>query len=101
MWRLDARSALPVWHPVPSPPGVRMAFSTRRGGISQAPYDALNLGRSTRDRLQTVDRNRHLILTALGLDPTRLATAGQVHGATVARARAPGLHPACDALVTT
>jgi hypothetical protein len=78
-----------------------MAFSTRRGGISQPPYDALNLGRSTRDRPEAVEQNRRRLLSALGLDSTRLATAGQVHGATVTRAREGGLHPACDALVTT
>jgi hypothetical protein len=78
-----------------------MAFSTRRGGVSQPPYDALNLGRSTSDRREAVEQNRRRLLTALGLDSTQLATAGQVHGAAVIRAREAGLHPACDALVTT
>jgi hypothetical protein len=101
MWTLDSRSALPAWRYPPARPGATLAFSTRRGGVSDGPYHSLNLGRSTGDRPEAVEENRRRLLAALGLDPVRLANAGQVHGTSVARVSAPGLHPACDALVTT
>jgi hypothetical protein len=101
MWTLDSRSAVPAWRFPPARPGTILAFSTRRGGVSEGPYRSLNLGRSTRDRPEAVEENRRRLLAALGLDPLRLANAGQVHGTAVARVSAPGLRPDCDALVTT
>jgi len=82
-------------------PNAVFAFSTRAGGVSEPPFDTLNLGRSTADRPEAVEENRRRLLRAIGLDPARLVTAGQNHGARVARAVAPGLIPDCDALVTT
>jgi hypothetical protein len=101
MWTLDSGSTLPAWRYQPARPGAILAFSTRRGGVSDGPYRSLNLGRSTRDRPEAVEENRRRLLAAVGLDPTRFANAGQVHGTAVTRVSAPGLHPACDALVTT
>ncbi len=92
---------MPTWRFEPAPAGVILAFSTRRGGVSIGPYLSLNVGRSTRDRPEAVAENRRLLLTLLGLEPHRLATAGQVHGTDVARVEHPGRHPDCDALVTT
>jgi YfiH family protein len=77
-----------------------MAFTTRRGGTSAPPYHSLNVGRSTADRAESVDANRRRVLAALELDPRRVATAGQVHGATTIEVREPVHAPACDALVT-
>lgn len=92
---------MPVWRFGPATPGVRLAFSTRRGGVSEGPYRSLNLGRSTEDLPEAVTENRRRLLSSLALDPDRLANAGQVHGRTVVRADSPGLHPSCDVLVTT
>lgn len=101
MWTLDRRPDVPAWRFAPDPTGYRPAFSTRRGGVSEGTYRSLNLGRSTADRPEAVDENRRRWLTALGLDPERLATAGQVHGTSVARVLAPGLHPTSDIMITT
>ena len=101
MWTLDRRSDVPAWRCEPSPTDIRLAFSTRRGGVSEGPYRSLNLGRSTDDLPDAVAENRRRWLTALGLDPGRFANAGQVHGRTVVRVDTPGLQPSCDALVTT
>jgi hypothetical protein len=101
MWTLDRRSDPPAWRFAPAPAGIVLAFSTRRGGVSEGPYRSLNLGRSTEDRPEAVVENRRRWLASLGLDPGRLANAGQVHGHAVTRAVAPGLHPACDILLTT
>src|SRR5258706_3151751 len=79
-------------------PGALLAFSPRRGGVSAAPFDTLNLGRSTADRPEAVAENRPRLLATLVVKPGRLATPGQVHGADVAVAAAPG-HPAGSRLL--
>ena len=101
MWTLEASSEIPCWRARRAPGGALLAFTTRRGGTSTAPFESLNLGRSTADLPEHVTENRSRLLASLGLDPAALATAGQVHGARVVEVVAPGHHPECDALLTT
>src|SRR5213594_2084944 len=100
MWRLDADTDLPCWRFGSAAEGPRMVFTTRRGGVSDPPYDSLNLGRTSGDREDAVAENRRRALAALGLDGARLATAGLVHGTAIAEVRDAGQAPACDALLT-
>ncbi len=100
MWTLDTSAEVPHWRQSAPPAGVILAFSTRRGGVSVAPFESLNLGRSTPDLPESVRLNRIRLLHALELSPENLATAGQVHGIRVVEATAPGHFPACDGLVT-
>jgi len=60
-------------------------FTTRRGGVSQGPFAALNLGRLTDDQPAHVDRNRDLVAGQVGLPWARFAFGRQVHEATVRR----------------
>lgn len=60
-------------------PGFTHAFSTRLGGTSPAPFDSLNLGYSTEDASQNIDRNRDRFLGALGLSKLPLRTLRQIH----------------------
>ncbi len=69
--------------------GARAAFSTRRGGVSRAPFDALNLGVLTDDPPEAVAANRHRLAAALGLAPERIPIGLQVHGAELAFHSAP------------
>jgi len=62
-------------------PGARAAFSTRLGGVSQAPFDHLNLGVLTGDERGAVVENRGRLAAALGFAPERVAIGRQVHGA--------------------
>lgn len=101
MWTLDKHSAPPHWRPTAPDADAILAFSTRRGGVSAAPFESLNLGRSTVDEPANVGANRSRLLAALGHPAEPLATAGQVHGTRVVEAVASGHHPECDALVTT
>lgn len=82
-------------------PSVTAGMSTRHGGVSGPPYDTLNLGRHVGDSASCVEENRRRFCAALDADPAWLATAGQVHGATVRRIDAPRHEPFCDGLVTT
>jgi polyphenol oxidase len=67
----------------PLPPGVRAAFTTRRGGCSVQPWDTFNLGAHVGDAPAAVAANRARLsqLLALRAEPAWLS---QVHGVTVA-----------------
>jgi YfiH family protein len=64
-------------------PGGRAAFSTRRGGVSEGPYESLNLGILSGDDQGRVAENRSLLAAEVGLAPERVAMGWQVHGADV------------------
>ena len=65
-------------------PGARVAFSTRQGGVSEGPYDSLNLGILTDDEPERVGENRRRLARRLGLEPERIAMGWQVHGTGIA-----------------
>jgi polyphenol oxidase len=70
-------------------PGARAAFSTRIGGVSEAPYEALNVGILTGDERDSVRENRNRLASALGRDPEGVVMARQVHGNELHRHDAP------------
>jgi YfiH family protein len=61
-------------------PGARVIFSTRRGGVSEGPYESLNLGILTDDDPARVSANRRRLALGAGLDPSSVAMGWQVHG---------------------
>lgn len=63
---------------------ARAAFSTRGGGVSQAPFDSLNLGVLTDDSGDAVVANRRRLASALGRNPARVPIGLQVHGGSLA-----------------
>ena len=67
--------------------GVGIAFTDRHGGVSRAPYDSLNLGRSDADDPYAVVDNLRRVRLALSGDGqppvTALVTVGQQHTADV------------------
>lgn len=56
------------------------AFSTRLGGVSEPPFDRLNLGLLTDDSEAAVVENRGRVAAALGFEPEQVVFARQVHG---------------------
>ena len=60
-------------------PGLIHGFSTRRGGVSQAPFDSLNLSFEVGDDAQSVRENRRLLFSDLGIGDKPLVKAKQVH----------------------
>ena len=75
-----------LWWDAPGP--YEVAFSTRRGGVSEGPFESLNLGLLTDDPPENVEENRRRLCTAVGAAADRLAMNRQVHAATVNRAEA-------------
>jgi purine-nucleoside/S-methyl-5'-thioadenosine phosphorylase / adenosine deaminase len=69
---------------VPGP--YEVAFSTRHGGVSEGPYESLNLGVLTRDGPENAQENRRRLCDAMRTDAERLAMNRQVHSTTVNRA---------------
>lgn len=80
---------------------ARAAFSTRLGGVSEGDFASLNLGVLTDDDPASVVENRRRLSEVLGLDPERVVTGRQIHGAEIARhdgpqEPAPWAHPGPD-----
>jgi YfiH family protein len=69
-------------------PGCEVVFSTRRGGVSEGPYESLNLGRKTGDDVSAVDENRRRLCAEIGADEDRLTVGFQTHSTVVNRAEA-------------
>ncbi len=76
------------------------AYSTRKGGVSPAPFDSLNLGKNTKDDPLNVDRNRGIFFDALNIDKQRCVFPSQVHSANIEIVDKPGIVSNCDALIT-
>jgi YfiH family protein len=84
-------------------PGLRHAFFTRDGGVSEGIYAGLNAGIGSNDDPARVAENRRRMATAIGVAPERFLTVYQVHSPDVAVAEAPwdnATRPKADAIVT-
>ncbi len=64
----------PEW---PAPANVQAVMTDRHGGVSERPYDRMNLGDHVGDQAHAVQHNRALLQTALNRRPVFLQ---QVHG---------------------
>ncbi len=84
-------------------PGIRHAFFTRVGGVSDGVYASLNGGLGSRDDPARVAENRRRMAGHLGLAPDRLVSLYQVHSPEVALVEGPVAledRPRADAMVT-
>ena len=86
---------IPAW---PAPENVQVLQTTRTGGVSNAPYDSLNLGSHAGDVPLAVARNRMLLEPLLPSEPVWLK---QVHGTVVADAAQADCWPEADACVSS
>ncbi len=64
---------------------VTHAISTRLAGISQKPYDSLNLALHVGDRSEDVLQNREIFMNSLHLKAADIVTPQQVHGDRILR----------------
>jgi YfiH family protein len=83
--------------------GIRHAFFTRDGGVSDGLYASLNGGTGSKDDAGKVAENRARMASALGVAPHRFLTAYQIHSPTVVVADEPWTgetRPRADAIVT-
>lgn len=84
-------------------PGIRHAFFTREGGVSEGLYASLNAGLGSADQPERVKENRRRMAETLGVGPDALISCYQIHSAEVVIAERPhdgGERPKADAVVT-
>ena len=90
-------------HALSNLPGIRHAFFTRAGGVSQGIYESLNSGVGSNDDPANVTENRARMAASLGVAPERFLTAYQIHSPQVVTVEAPwspSERPKADAIVT-
>lgn len=63
--------------------GVRIAFTTRQGGVSEGAYASLNLADHVGDNPAAVQENRTRLMSAFGASDFDVLVPHQVHGSTV------------------
>jgi purine-nucleoside/S-methyl-5'-thioadenosine phosphorylase / adenosine deaminase len=84
-------------------PGLRHAFFSREGGVSEGIYAGLNGGIGSRDNPAHVAENRGRMAARIHVPPDRFLTVFQVHSPDVAVASRPwdaASRPKADAIVT-
>jgi YfiH family protein len=84
-------------------PGLRHAFFTRDGGVSEGIYAGLNGGLGSNDDPADVAENRRRMAEQMGVTPAHLLTLFQIHSPDVAVATGPwerDSRPHADAIVT-
>ena len=84
-------------------PGLRHAFFSREGGVSDGIYAGLNGGIGSNDHPANVAENRRRMAEQMGVTAERFLTLFQVHSPDVVMASAPwdtSSRPRADAIVT-
>jgi YfiH family protein len=84
-------------------PGIRHAFFTRQGGVSEGVYASLNGGVGSDDGQDKVRENRARMAAAVGVTPERYLTCYQIHSPDVITVDTPwpaDARPRADAMVT-
>jgi polyphenol oxidase len=84
-------------------PGLRHAFFTREGGVSDGIYASLNGGLGSNDDPRNVAENRRRMAEQLAVAPDHLLSVHQIHSPDAVVASRPwenGSRPRADALVT-
>jgi purine-nucleoside/S-methyl-5'-thioadenosine phosphorylase / adenosine deaminase len=83
-------------------PGIRHAFFTRQGGVSEGIYGSLNGGLGSSDERDRVVENRARMAAGLGVGPDSLVSLHQVHSPDAVIVEAPfGMErPKADGMAT-
>ena len=86
---------------------VPHCFTTRFGGVSKGSQSSLNIAFGRGDTMENVEKNLHILASALDFDPSKFVLTRQTHSdivRVVTEADCNGLchrdYPECDALVT-
>lgn len=85
--------------PYPSSENANIQFFTRLGGVSEPPFDSLNISTKVGDKAENVEENLSRIKEAMGENPS--AWVRQVAGDRVVRVSEGGFAGEADALATS
>ncbi len=86
IWRFYLSSRLEqstLWVPISLSDEVMAVFTTRNGGVSEPPYDTLNLSFQRKDTRENVMENFRRLSQSLGIPMERMVLSRQVHGSTI------------------
>lgn len=92
----NADLIIPDW---PAPDNIKSAVTLRTGGVSEGPYESLNMALHVGDDSERVRQNRQIVNTQLKL-PSEPFWLEQVHGNAVVRAEHGLIRPRFDASFT-
>ncbi|STZ75916.1 peptidoglycan editing factor PgeF [Bergeriella denitrificans] len=81
---LQAQSADFLTADWPAPARVKTLITTRKGGVSSAPFHSMNVGAHVGDRPEDVARNREIVQARVGKP---VAYLNQIHSSKVVRAQ--------------
>lgn len=92
----------PVLSPLLTGAGIRHAFFTRQGGVSEGIYAGLNGGLGSDDNPEHVAENRRRMANWMGVEPNHFLSLYQVHSPDVLPVSGPwpGDRPKADGMVT-
>jgi YfiH family protein len=97
-WTLGSAQGVVYIAPEPEPEGARVWFFTRLGGVSEPPFDSLNISTKVGDEPDAVSENLARIRDAM--DERESAWVRQVAGEGIAHVTEAGFAGEADALVT-
>jgi YfiH family protein len=97
-WTEDSTRGVVYVAPEPEPEEAQVWFFTRKGGVSDPPFDSLNISTKVGDEPDAVTENLARIRRAM--DGRQSAWVRQVAGDGVARVSAAGFAEEADALIT-
>ena len=81
-------------------PHLIMRESRRNGGVSQFPYQSLNLGLNTQDDITAINTNRQIFFDLLNISSDQVVGSLQVHDDLILEATESGYFSGFDAFVT-
>jgi polyphenol oxidase len=93
-----------ILHPLLDLPNIQHGFFTRRGGVSQYPYESLNVGQGSKDVPQHILDNRKRVAACFDQPEAHLLSCYQVHSSKTVSVSGPWPspeRPEADGLVTT
>ncbi len=94
-----------ILHPLLDLPYIQHGFFTRHGGVSQPPYDSLNIGLGSKDDAGAVQENRRRVAGAFDRPLDHFLSLYQIHSNRALMVDGPWPDPAArpeaDGLVTT
>lgn len=76
------------------------AQSTRLGGVSKSPYDAMNLGSNTNDDINDIEKNKEIFASQIGIKLNEIVRAKQTHSDNILIAKEAGYFEGYDSIVT-
>ncbi|MBN2185173.1 MAG: peptidoglycan editing factor PgeF [Candidatus Krumholzibacteriota bacterium] len=81
-------------------PELSVLFFSRKGGVSDPPFDSLNLGHGLGDPQEKVEKNREKVIKHLDLLSKNIAKMDQVHGTNIQIVDSGGPYAKTDGMIS-